>query len=328
MGFEPIFPTDRITYRDGQRLWASDLRDTERRDESMRWLHVRYLHRTWGVALGYEIQLTNSRTAIVLGPGYAIDQSGRDLLLAKGLLIPTPQTAGAALYVLTIRYGGHSGGAQRCGCGTGCGCAGHPGSTEVRPQISWNLPADLQLGDDVPLVSANMVSGIVQGDLDFRVRRNARRLVRPHIGWNSTDPGQTGWERPNSQSGPSFVQAVVDTSEAGFTRTPFYFAALKGDFSGMTDPNSGAEPWPTPLRPEFFLCSCGFIARATPTSFTYEVLLGRGFPVGEPFAPEQLESRQWTIDWIGLEPVTGCAPRLDLTSVFDFAGVLTTVAGR
>src|SRR5262249_26826992 len=116
--------------------------------------------------------------------------------------------------------------------------------------------------------------------------------------------------------------------EAGFTRTPFYFAAVKGDFSGIIDPSSGLEPWPLPMRPAFFLTSIGSIVQATATSFTYEILMGKGFPLGEPFFADELEMREWTITWIGLERVSGCAPHLDLASVFNLAGVLTTVAVR
>ncbi len=326
MGFEPILPTERITYRDGQRLWARDLRDDERRDERMRWLHARYLHHSWGVALGYEIRLENPATAIVLGPGYAIDRGGRDLLLAKALQIPAPETAGAALYVLIIRSRRDGGAAPNCGCGGVCNCAGHQGLIEERPVISWKLPRDLQLGDDVPLASASVVTGVIQNGLDFRVRRHARRLVRPHMGWGTTDPGQTGWRWPDGNPDTPLVQAVIDTSEAGFATTPSYFAQLRGDFSRMIDATSGAQPSPAPSQPGFFTSPWSFIARATAKDFIFKVLLGRGFPLGEPFSPDQLEARQWTVEWIGLEPVTGCAPRLALTPIFSLAGLLATAS--
>lgn len=328
MAFEPTFPTDRITYRDGQRLWARDLRDDKRRDERMRWLHVRYLHHTWGVALGYDIQLATSNTAVVLGPGYAIDRSGRDLLLARGLLIPAPDEVGAALYALTIRYRNGSGAADSCGCRGVCCCSTHQSPAEERPVISWKLPQDLQLGDDVPLVSASVAGGVIQNELDFRVRRHARRLVRPHIGWGSTDPGQTGWKISNKNIHTPLLQAVVDTSDAGFTNTPFYFAQVAGDFSGIVDQISGAEPWPGPSQPEFSVSSCSFIAQATAKNFTFDVLLGGSFPVGKPFSPDQLETRQWTVKWMGLEPVAGCAPHLALTPIFSLAGILTNLVAR
>jgi len=328
MGFEPTFPTDRITYRDGQRLWARDLRDDTRRDEHMRWLHARYLHHTWGVALGYDIKLASSNTAVVLGPGYAVDRRGRDLLLAKGLLVPAPGAAGSALYVLTIRHRNDPGITRSCGCGCACGCSGKRNPIEERPVISWKLPRDFRPGDEVPLASTSVAGGVIQNGLDFRVRRHARRLVRPHIGWGSTDPGQTGWKRSNEKSHQPLAQAVVDTSDAGFTKTPFYFAQLMGDFSGILDLVSAAEPWPNTSPVQLPVSSCSFIAQATAKNFTFEVFIERGFPVGEPFSPDQLETRQWTVNWMGLEPVTGCVPNLALTPIFSLAGVLTNPVGR
>ncbi|SRR6266404_581536 len=327
MGFEPIFPADRITYRDGQRLWARDLRDDKRRGDRLRWLHVRYLHHTWGVGLGYEIRLASSNAAIILGPGYAVDRSGRDLVLAKGLLIPVPESAAVELYVLTLRYRNNSGGAPSCGCGGDCGCSSPQRLIEERPVISWKLSQDLQLGDDVPLVAANVANGVIQNGLDFRVRRHARRLVRPHIGWGCTDPGRTGWSSPSGTHGVRLVEVVVDTSDAGFTETPYYFAQLKGDFSGIAVTPSGTDPWPTPLKPELFFSSIAFISQTTPSSFTYQILRGNGFPLGEPFLPNELEKREWIVEWVGLDPVTGCAPNLLLTSIFSLGGVLTTLGG-
>lgn len=327
MEFEPIFPTDRITYRDGQRLWARDLRDAKRREDRLRWLHLRYLHHTWGVSLGYEIQLVSSNIAIIVGPGYAVDRSGRDLVLAKGLLIPVPKSAIPELYVLTLRYRNESGSEYSCGCGGACSCSSHQSLIEESPIISWKLPQDFQIGDDVPLASATVANGVIQNGLDFRVRRHARRLVRPHIGWGCTDPGQTGWSSPSGTRGVRLVEVVVDTSDAGFTRTPYYFAQLKGNFSGIAITSSNTHPWPTPLKPELFFSSIGFISQTTPSSFTYQILRGKGFPLGEPFPPSELEKREWTVEWMGLDPVTGCAPNLSLTRIFSLAGVLTTLGG-
>ena len=56
MAHDLDIPFDRITYRDGQLLTALDLSDEQRRHDRLRRLHVRYLHDTWGIALGLEVR--------------------------------------------------------------------------------------------------------------------------------------------------------------------------------------------------------------------------------------------------------------------------------
>jgi hypothetical protein len=69
------------------------------------------------------------------------------------------------------------------------------------------------------------------------VQRRARALTRPRIGSGSTVPGDTSWDLwteiildAAGQKVPADlgVQVTVDTSGAGFTETPCYFAWLQG----------------------------------------------------------------------------------------------------
>ncbi|HXV94468.1 MAG TPA: hypothetical protein VD813_14275, partial [Pseudonocardia sp.] len=104
MNVDPGVPFDRTTYRDGQLLAARDLGDDRRDEARRRWLHVRHLHGTWGIALGLTVHADESGAGVVLGPGYAVDEGGRDLLLANGLHVPVPAGAGPIRFVLTLRY--------------------------------------------------------------------------------------------------------------------------------------------------------------------------------------------------------------------------------
>ena len=69
-------PFERVTYRRGQRLEARDLHDDHRRDARLRELHVRHLHDTWGIALGFEVTgirdtgsgAARNATGILVGP--------------------------------------------------------------------------------------------------------------------------------------------------------------------------------------------------------------------------------------------------------------------
>ena len=75
-------PLERITWRDGQLLASRDLRDEIRGDDRFRHLHVRYLHRSWGIVTGFEVTALGPQTLRV-APGFALDIEGRELLLAE-----------------------------------------------------------------------------------------------------------------------------------------------------------------------------------------------------------------------------------------------------
>src|SRR5262249_181146 len=179
---EPRLPVDRITYRDGQLLTARDLRDDKRRDDRLRWLHTRYLHQTWGVALGYEIQASRGDTSVVVGPGYAVDADGRDLLLAKTISIAIP--TGSAALVLTLSYGRDSAFREQRDQEVSCGIIDFNLRGE-HPLLRWLAPDEVRFGPQVPLVRIAAINGMLVGELDFRVRRRARRQLRPHLGLGS-----------------------------------------------------------------------------------------------------------------------------------------------
>ena len=63
--------TQRIRYYDDQLLKADDLQDDVAYEARMRELHVRTVHNTWGVALGFEIDVSKDRDAVLIGPGIA-----------------------------------------------------------------------------------------------------------------------------------------------------------------------------------------------------------------------------------------------------------------
>ena len=121
-------------------------------------------------------------------------------------------------------------------------------------------------GPEVPVVQITVANGAMTGALDVRVRRYTQPFVRPHIDVRVTDEGRSGW-RDWVEGAPSAQQELgleldVDTSEAGFLRTPFYFGVLQGDFSqGQDPPLFEADPWPQGVA-TLPLEAMGFIATA------------------------------------------------------------------
>ena len=95
---------NRVTYREGQLFTARDMEDDRRREAWLRRLHMRYLHDTWGIALGFEVDKTNDNMSVRLKPGYAVDDQGRGLLQAETIQLPVPEVVGPESFVATLSY--------------------------------------------------------------------------------------------------------------------------------------------------------------------------------------------------------------------------------
>jgi hypothetical protein len=168
----------------------------------------------------------------------------------------------------------------------------------------------------------------------MRVRRYTQPFVRPHIDVRVTDEGRSGW-RDWVEGAPSAQQDLgleltVDTSAAGFLRTPFYFGVLQGDFSqGQDPPLFEADPWPQGVA-TFPLEALGFMATANVDSFTYRILNVHGAPFMRSVSALEAERRGWHVAWCGLEPVKGCEPTVDASRIFSLSGfrlpALTAIA--
>ena len=90
MPFQKKQPFQRVRYSDDQLLAARDLNDDEFYEASLRRMHVRGLHDTWGVALGFYLSLSDNKDQVLVGPGLAYDAMGRELLLSETLAMPIP----------------------------------------------------------------------------------------------------------------------------------------------------------------------------------------------------------------------------------------------
>jgi hypothetical protein len=308
-------PFARVAYREGQLLTAHDLKAEKLYQDRLRWLHVVGLHATWGIVSGLSVSGSTGARTLTVEPGYAVDDQGRDILLSGPMIVALPDVMGPATLVLSVSYQAdatfrrHSQWAQVC-LGAGLG------PRLEQAEFSWQPPMDLSFGAQVPLVKVEIVNGALLGQLDFRVRRYARREAAPVFGWGNTEPGQTGWTMQDQPQPPQealksfWLQARVDTSQAGFTQTPYYFAFLSG--YGVNNPDrlwqdegikavlaEGQES-------TAFLNHFGFIKDATAESFTYRILHRMEHSSIVPIDETQAEKLRWTIYWVGLEPVRDC----------------------
>lgn len=326
-GFE--IPFDRVTYRNGQRLDARDLRDDDLGDARFRQLHLRHLHDTWGIALGFEVMQLNDRrekvetdgTAVLVGPGYAVDELGRDLLLPEPIQPPLPKLDGRV--VLTAGYREDSEFRSLSDLSMLCFDDGLNPRHE-RAGFAWRRPEEVRFGPEVPLVQLTIANGVIAGPLDSRVRRYAQPFLRPHIGVGVTEEGQSGWRDWVEGTGEARqelgLELKVNTFEAGFIRAPIYFPPLQGDFSNERDkPLFEPDLWPQG-EPAFSLDSLGFVTGATTESFIYRILNIGQDPFVRKVTAGEAERRRWRVFWLGLEPVRGCEPMVALSRVFTLSG--------
>jgi hypothetical protein len=309
-------PFDRVTYRDGQLLASRDLQDDVRANQRLRGLHTRYLHGTWGIALGFEVSAGVSDTAVRVGPGYAIDEQGHELVLAETLDVPVPESSTPTMFVLVMTWQSDTGFAPKPDVNAVCLGEGLNPRNE-RPVIAWRRSDQVRFGPEVPLAAAVVNNGALIAPLSLSVRRYAARQIRPHVGFATIVPHLEIFDGGFSVD--------VDTSEAGFTTTPVYVVKLE------------IEPaTPVNLAALATLLPFAFVRVAEAARFQYVIPIRRrtspGIAIGGPapgvgpFAVNQPAPPVLKLSWVGFEPVSGCEPHVNPLFIFSLAGLRINIA--
>jgi len=99
---------ERLQFFNGQRLFADDLQGVEAFNREMRWLHNRSLHQC-GIGNGYKVTGNKGDRQVTIGPGYAIDLHGREIVLTQEEVQPIPPVAAdtdgdSVFFDLTVSY--------------------------------------------------------------------------------------------------------------------------------------------------------------------------------------------------------------------------------
>jgi hypothetical protein len=241
-----------------------------------------------------------------VGPGYALDDIDRELLLAESIAIPVPAVAGPTLLVLVMTFDPR----DACACaprGDAAVCLGHALDPALeRPLFAWRTVDTLQIGADVPLCSVTVLKGIIQGAVDTRVRRYARRLVRPRVETGVTDVEREAWRTQWwNESDLRGRARTVSTADAGFTSVPLYFAELVAP-----QPSSSGHS-PDEIAGAIAKAQ-GHIARTSIDSFEYRLIVPEGFVI---------DMESWVVSWIGVEPLAGCPPSADFLKLITVFGL-------
>ena len=222
----------RLRYWHGQMLHSRDFQDQIKINHHLHWWHNRAVHQAYGVSTGLEVSTVLNKTgqlvALNVEGGIAYDCSGRELILQSNKEIEIPQLTPPGEYTLmlymhhkkTFEYS-----EQRELPGV-CLDAATPVFLE-EPSFTWKEGHYIDIYMGVPLARIQYSESHAVFDEKFAPPRS-RALARPHIASGTTIPGNTAWE-PWKENGTDIgIQVEIDTSAAGFTETPCYFAWLQG----------------------------------------------------------------------------------------------------
>ena len=293
---------ERLRYWQGQMLRSRDFRDQLAIEAQLRWWHNRALHNTFGVSLGLAVSAPmSSALAVRVTCGVAYDCFGRELILQETRDIPLP----AALpdeqsLTLLIRYKETSRFPKRAEVEEGC-LPGPCSPLEEAPEFIWKPSDRLQVVDGVPLARVRYGEKGPSLDKEY-VAPISRPLSRPHIASGATIPGNTRWDLWSVMVPEQVinigVQTTIDTSAAGFTETPCYFAWLQGPLWGRSADDFVAAPF-------------AHIDLAAATGFTFRLWLP-AVPILGPVItanqdvpaqfPAFAQKHQLFVCWLGIQP--------------------------
>lgn len=235
---------ERVRYWQGQMLRARDFRNLEEVEAQRRWWHNRAVHNAFGIAEGLECAFLGTASkspAITVKPGVAYDSFGRELILERTATISLPQNISlkfSGAMSLLMRFKPLSSGgdgrapAGLCWCSFGSIAAG-------TAEFVWREGERFDPSAGVAVCAVSFEQGRALPRLDPNLKISSTRPVaRPLLGSGATIPGNTAWEPwsmgftvdENGNPIPNYlgVETWIDTSAAGFTRVPCYFASLEG----------------------------------------------------------------------------------------------------
>lgn len=320
---------ERSTFFDGQRLFASDLQGVEEFNRQMRWLHNQSLHQP-GIGAGFAVSGAKGDREVSIQPGYAIDSSGREIVLTETMVLAVPPVAGdnfgaPVFFDLTVSYPDER---ALNVAETRQGVCGTPAAGAIRlretPMFCWvrlgpapdRLPTKenealrdaLTSGAFLRLARAQVLNCKLEQPLSLAQRRNARPAAQPYA--FSGTVGKVDWSVQLADASGFGVQIVadVDTTKAAFRTTPSYSAQVMGSREFTFDVGT--------KKVARLLDGFVMLLGANASGFTFSLLvpdslLSKFPPSEEDPDPtkasdfkDQLTKKvvdQWSIDWIGVE---------------------------
>jgi hypothetical protein len=307
----PLPRADRPLYFPGQLLTAADLTAGQDVDAGLRQLHHRMLH-GWGIASGLAVTGRRGDVAVSVGWGYALDSTGRELVLPDVVAHPVPSVAGGPdgaprQYALALRMATDYEAVvvDRPGA---CGTEGAVRRSDD-PVLEWLDPAGVAAGRDIVLAQVAVRDCRLASSPDGSGRRLLNPPPTPYVASGHTESGSTGWVAvaPNGV-GPWAVATIVDSAEAGFGDTPAYLASVKGrrDLTAAESPTGGpvlldGSPYVEAAEPGRFQA----VVPLLPAAVTSGGLLLPVNPASVVAGPALIglvtHVLGWSVEWIGVQ---------------------------
>jgi hypothetical protein len=251
---------ERLKFFDGQRLFAADLQGLETFNREMRWLHNQSLHQP-GIGRGYAISGAKGDRQVTIGPGYAIDADGREIVLTRQQVIQVPPVSGdekgrSIFYDLTVAYQDTDLEEVEFRDGI-CDTRGAVRLREA-PIFCWvplerdeagelrpaaRFVKDIQDGYKIILARAEVLNCRLQQVISIAQRQSARPDCGPYIACGTADSGL--WKVPDGDLGNIeeadilVLQADIDTHGGVFQITPCYSAHIPGPRLAQVDIGNG-----------------------------------------------------------------------------------------
>jgi hypothetical protein len=211
----------RVRYHSGQKLSASDLQLSSDRQASLRALHMRALHNTWGIALDFQVSLENDNSELLVQPGLAYDGFGQELILTSQKSFNLSGRNSESQTVLVVSKADID--AKFESALNFC----EQEELHYDLEFSWREKNQVRLGRDIPLAELTFDGNEVF--LDVGLRRYAKPMRRPKIESGTLKLSWDQWEPKiiENETVALKLKQPVDTSIAGFsTELPYYFAQI------------------------------------------------------------------------------------------------------
>jgi len=294
---------ERLEFFNGQRLLAGDLQSLESFDREMRWLHNMSLHQP-GIGSGFAVTGKKGGAKVNISPGYALDALGREIILTQPdveQVPPVPDNGAGkpALFDLLVSYPPDS---NLTPSETRQGSCNTQGTVRVHeePVFCWarltddaTAPVDprlkllVQQQLMIVLGRVSVFNCQLKEDVLLAYRRNARPARLPKVACGVQSVLSKGAKiQQVSVNGPGGTQIsvkkvsfTIDTSSAGFSSIPSYFARLRSpDPSVISRILFGAVLNVTSEAVKSFelqlLYSSGFVPQVVPENLVLERVFG------------------------------------------------------
>lgn len=302
---------ERLTFFDGQRLFASDLQGIEAFHREMRELHNQSLHQP-GIGNGYTVAGERDAREVRVGPGYATDALGREIVLTREQVEPVPPVAAESdgspvSFDLAVSFDDEPETAE-----TRQGICADRGAVRLREEpvlcfvrltrgpngvlqaADEALGQEIQAGLRIVLARIEVLDCKLFKGVSLAERRSARPVFQPRLACGEAEipAGDVTPIGGSADSGFFHLKSTVDTSSAGFVTTPCYSVRLARERVGTEIDDDEVDIL------YYLLDGSPHVFDSQPTSFSVEVVF-QAVILGTT-DPGSLKDG-WRAVWMGVE---------------------------